>query len=293
MPTRRGLSNAVNRLWLPRASLSLCVRAIVSRDTVGASLDDHQRLNHFPAIPLCSVNWWFEGRAEWLTRGPSSSLASPRRPLPSDLVFSGPRSTPVTTWTPEASHGMILLLMPDALWRMTGIEPADHVDRFVDARTVLPAPWLEMCEAVGRCADDDARVARIERFLAPLWESVRPGGTALGNRSADWARTLAAQAATSRAGRSLRQVERRIKRWGGMSMRELRVLGRAEQAFFRARDGTGCDESPNWAAVADDSGYSDQSHLVRTSRRVSGFSPQALYRGIEEDEAFWAYRLWR
>ena len=59
------------------------------------------------------------------------------------------------------------------------------------------------------------------------------------------------RAASSGAGRSLRQAERRIKGWTGLPMRELRGLGRAEQAFFRtlAHDG---DDPVRWTDVAAD-----------------------------------------
>ena len=47
------------------------------------------------------------------------------------------------------------------------------------------------------------------------------------------------------------------------------------------------------ADIAADEGYADQSHLCRVSRRITGFSPEALRVRIAEDEAFWAYRLWQ
>ena len=48
----------------------------------------------------------------------------------------------------------------------------------------------------------------------------------------------------------------------------------------------------NWSDVASSSGYADQSHLCRQSRRVTGFPPAELRRRIFADESFWAYRLW-
>ena len=53
-------------LWLPRASLTACLRAAMARSTVGYTLSDAQRINRFPASPLCSLSWWFEGRSEAL-----------------------------------------------------------------------------------------------------------------------------------------------------------------------------------------------------------------------------------
>ena len=49
------------------------------RSTVGHPLSDAQRLNHFPASPLCSLSWWFEGHSETLiprTPGSAGHLVS-------------------------------------------------------------------------------------------------------------------------------------------------------------------------------------------------------------------------
>lgn len=31
----------------------------------------------------------------------------------------------------------------------------------------------------------------------------------------------------------------------------------------------------------------------RTSARITGFTPEDLYRRMAEDESFWSYRLWQ
>ena len=97
------------------------------------------------------------------------------------------------------------------------------------------------------------------------------------------------RAATSSAGRSLRQIERRVKTWAGLPMRELRAVSRAERAFLAAMSSEG---PVNWAELAADTDYADQSHLCRETRRMTGFSPDDLRRRIVSEEAFWAYRLW-
>jgi AraC-like DNA-binding protein len=288
-----GLSAAVNRLWLPRASLASCVRGVMARSTLGLALPDAQRFNHFPAGPLCSLSWWFEGCGELLPRGAAARLDTPRAaPLPR-MVFSGPQTGPVVSWNPASAHGMMLLLMPDALHRMTGIDIATWVDRFADPREALPAAWVEMAEAVLAAPDDDARVECMQDFLDPLWQAVRPRLPMQVHHYQDWAQALAQRAATSGAGRSLRQVERRIKQWAGLPMRELRGVGRAEQAFFQGLAAAEEGLRPRWTDVAQASGYADQSHLCRETRRITGFSPDELYRRIAEDECFWSYRLWQ
>ena len=186
---------------------------------------------------------------------------------------------------------MMLMLLPDALQALTGIDPASLVNRCVPAEALLDADWLAMCRAVRHAPDDARRIDLIEAFLAPRWQACRPPGTAPGwTHLQDWSHGLALRAAASGMGRSLRAVERRIKGWAGLPMRELRGLGRAEQAFFQAL--AAGDGPVAWADVAADTGYADQSHLCRETRRVTGFAPAELRRRMAEDESFWIYRIW-
>jgi AraC-like DNA-binding protein len=285
------LSAAINRLWLPRTSLSACLRGVMARSTLGIELDDAQRFNYFPASPLCCINWWFQGSSELLPPGAPVQLDSTRTPL-SGVMFSGPQTRPCVSWCPGPMHGMMLLFMPDALHQLTGIDVTQTVNRFIDVRGLFPAPWVDWCQAVVAQADDDQRVALIQDFLEPLWNTTRPKQLLQTHRVQDWAYALALRAATSGAGRSLRQVERRIKQWAGQPLRELRGLGRAEHAFFEGVAAAEQGQHPNWAAVAESSGYADQSHLCRETRRITGFAPDELYRRIASDEGFWSYRLW-
>lgn len=279
------LSAAVNRLWLPRLSLTACVRGVMVRDTCGLVLTEAQRLSHFPASPMCSLSWWFEGESEWL---PFGQPQGPATRMPGRFVFGGPFRGPSLWRNPGPVHALMLLLLPDAVHHLTGLEAQRWVERFADAAEVLPPDWLVMCEAVQGAADDEARIRLIEDFLDPRWQAARPQQALAVHRYQDWAQGLGVRAATSGPGRSLRQMERRIKQWAGQSMRELRGLARAEQAFFEVA----ASAEPDWAAVAANGGYADQSHLCRETRRVTGFSPAELYRRVAEDESFWPYRLW-
>lgn len=274
------------QLWLPRLSLSQCVRAVVSRSTlgIGGAWPASWHHNHFPASPLCTLAWFFRGHTELLHPG------QPPERLP-PISLSGPFTAPTQSRNAPEGHAMMLMLLPDAVQALTGLDPAALVNRCVPAEAVLGAEWLAMAGAVRSDPDDATRVARIEAFLAPRWQALRPGAANPGPLHVqDWAQGLALRAGASGMGRSLRAAERRIKGWTGLPMRELRGLGRAEQAFFRTlADGDG---PVRWAEVAADAGYADQSHLCRETRRVTGFAPAQLRRHIEQDESFWIYRVW-
>ena len=286
-----------DRLVLPHPALAACIRGTMVRNTLGATLSDAQRFNHFPASPLCSLTWWYAGHSELLASGQPATLATPRAILPPVPTFSGPFTRPTVSWNPGPGHGMMVLMLPDALHRLTGVLAQDWVNQFVDAREVLPADWHTVLDAVQHAPDDSAGIACLEDFLAPRWAAARPTLPIQAHRYVDWAQSLALHAATSGPGRSLRQVERRIKRWAGLPLRELRGIGRAEQTFFAALAHVELHGEhaapPNWAEFADANGYADQSHLCRESRRVTGFSPDELFRRIRDEESFWAYRLWQ
>ncbi|MCE4557237.1 helix-turn-helix domain-containing protein [Roseateles cellulosilyticus] len=276
------------RLWLPPLALAGCVRAVMLRDTRGLRLEGAQRENFFPATPLVSLFWWAEGGSEWLaTPGFSTPPATqPHAPA----MLGGPFTLPSHTRNPGDIHAFKLLMLPDAFTALTGVVLDGLVNRIVDVREVLPADWQGWVAAMSAAPHDAARLQLLEAFLWPRWQALdarRPS-----RRYADWTEALAVRAATSAPGRSLRQWERRIKAWAGLPMRELRAVSRAETAFYAVAAAEGRPDF-NWADIAAEASYADQSHLCRETRRLTGFSPQELRRRIHADEAFWAYRLWR
>lgn len=292
-PPYAPLSPARNLLLVPPRALAGCVRAAMLRDTTGVELSEAQRHSHFPATPSVSLSWWFTGRSMLLDglvptfRGGRGQLQDGR------LLFSGPFTHPRLSYNDGPSHRLILILLPDAMRQLTGVDPQAHVNRVVDARSVLPEPWLALDEAVQHARDDGERWRLIVDFLTPRWAVLRGSRpTADPQRYQEWAQGLALRAATSSVGRSLRQVERRVKRWAGLPMRELRTISRAERTFFDVLAAQTRHGRVAWADVAARGGYADQAHLCRESRRVTGFSPEEFRRRVVADETFWVYRLW-
>jgi AraC-like DNA-binding protein len=102
---------------------------------------------------------------------------------------------------------------------------------------------------------------------------------------------LALRAASTGWGRSLRQSERRIKQWTGWSLRKLQGSVRGEAVFFAVMEAM-LEERLDWTQIALDNGFSDQSHFIRETRRITGFSPEVLRHGLIHEEAFWVYRAW-
>ncbi|NRF70223.1 AraC family transcriptional regulator [Aquincola sp. S2] len=270
---------ATAQLIAPRLSLASCVRAFVTRSTLGRPLlPPAQRLNRFPASPLCSITWFIDG----------ATLLPDGEALP-QIAFGGPRSRPFVSVNPGPVRAFMVMLFPQALHALTGLELAQHVDRFSAVDTVFDARWVALSQQVLAAPEDAARVDLIEHFLQPQWQAARERGDAPGGLLADWVHALGVRAAA--AAGSARGRERRIKAAAGQPMRTLRRLMRAEQSFLDARNRL-VDGSLSWADLAAQRGYADQAHLCREVRSITGLSPTELARRARDDESFWVYRLW-
>lgn len=89
--------DAGTRLWLPPLALAGCVRAVMLRDTRGRGLPPEARDNYFPATPLVSLIWWFQGRSEWLATPGFSTPAGEEDA--GAVLLAGPSPSPPTPAT--------------------------------------------------------------------------------------------------------------------------------------------------------------------------------------------------
>jgi AraC-like DNA-binding protein len=273
--------------YAPRLSLAACVRAYLSRSTLGAELAPAQRYNYFPAAPMCAIQWIIKGVSIVVQRGDERVY----EPVPTQF-FIGPHTAPIVSFNPGPVQGFMLALTPDAVQAMTGVDMSQFVDRQVPLRQVFDAAWQAMAQMVMDAPDDAVRIQLIEAFLEPRWVAVRSGAMPRADRYRLWAEGLALRAATSGVGQSLRQIERRIKAWAGLPLRDLRRFSHLEAAYFQVRQAQS-SASFNWADAAADAGFADQAHLCRETRRITGLTPTELRRAIDEDECFWVYRIVR
>lgn len=277
-------------LHLPRTALAGCIRAYVSRNTQGVDLLPQERFNHFPASPLCCLMWVMQGDGVLLYKG--DELVN--QAMPARILLSGPRTVPVMTQNNGEAHVFMAFLMPDALQAITGLDISELINTsmpFSDIAPRLDASWQHMADAVLAAHDDAQRIRCIEEFILPRWQACR-GHTQSASSYQDWIASLAMRAALSGAGKSTRQWERRVKLWAGQSMQTLRGMARAETSFFDMRRASERDML-SWAELAFNTGFSDQAHMCREVRRMTGFSPEDIRQKIKTEESFWAYRLWQ
>lgn len=270
----------------PSPALAACVRAYLTRSTLAADLALEERRNLFPPTPTCLVTWIIAGwdsRLDQLARSATGSATLP-------VFFSGPHTQPSVSDNPGPVHFFTLFIYPDAVRALTGLDIATHLNRSSAFSEVMDDPWQQMARAVLEAPDDDLRVQLIENFLTPRWQAVRPLDPTHPGQFLDWSSSLAKRAEKQDSGRSERQVDRRIKRWTGQALRQLRGIGRAEDSLFRARQAFDSN-ALSWSDIAADSGYADQAHLCREFRRVTGLRPGELKKCINH-ESYWLYQVW-
>jgi len=274
----------ISKFIVPRRSLASCLRAIVVRNTVGCNLPDEQRLNRYPAtgFPVLFLQLVGESR-----------MVEPLMPdtcPEGGVLLSGAWTGPTVSANPGPTHFMTVLFFPEALHRLTGIDMSTIVDQFQPLEALLDGEWQRLAAQMLAAPDDETRVTLLEDFLEPRWRAVRHGGTFDG-AVGDWVRRLEGQAAAAGIGRSVRMAERRIREWAGQPLRRLRRAYRAEQTFIAARDAA-LKGKVSLGDMAQLGGYSDQSHMSREAREISGLSPSEILRRGLEDETYWVYRIW-
>jgi AraC-like DNA-binding protein len=260
-------------LLLPPSDLSACLFAAVVRDTRQLALNDRDRFNFFPASPLFSITQIIDGEIRFAPQ--CGGLDAARVSPPQARTFATPpQDSPTVSWCSGPVLAISVGVYPDSWARVSAA--CDLMALFADAFQTdndVNAGWNRFCAS-----------------LSPIWDAVR--GTAIlqppgASKLSDWSRALLVRAAMTGPGKSVRSIERRLKRWSGQSRRSLEFYAGMEDLHrlsSKAKD-------RSLAELALEAGFSDQSHMGRAVRRATGFSPDQLNRAVKTEQAFWYYRL--
>lgn len=265
---------------MPCRALSSFIFAYIIRDTRGQSLSDLERLNRFPASPLCTVTWVFEGDIKLVNSGQS---------LPR-LCFSGPQTHPTISHNPSEVYALTMGVFPEAWNVLTGMDVSKFVDRSVALDTCLENDMFSVFQDVFDMETLSDRISIFETKLEEKWSEARTYTSKVPQKLQDWMYNIISCSVTSGAGKSLRQAQRRFKSLTGQSQRDVAAYSRMEGLFsewLKARD----SENLSLAGLAAETGFSDQSHMGREVKRLIGIPPSKLNQLIETDESFWFYRL--
>ena len=278
-------------LRLPPASLQGALVAVVGRDVRNVTLDDAQRLSHFPSSQLVSLSWYRDIDAGQVCMEGGVPVW---RPFGTACVVAGTQAHPTSSWAPTTGRGCMALFQADAAQALFGLDLARVQNRFVPAADVMGREWTRLWDALLASRDEDM-VGVFEHHLARRWQALSGRATdqpSLRQLGRNWVERLAWQAHEWRREHSPRHVERRIKSFSGRSLREWQSIVRTEGLFFAARDRHDAGQPFDWATMALDEGFADQAHMTRAVRRITGFTPTEFARRFAEDESFWMYRLW-
>jgi AraC-like DNA-binding protein len=245
---------------------------------------ESEHLSRFPATTSCSLSWFLAG---------SAVRTGDEQPVHERIVFRGPQTRPVVARHRGPLRMFILLLAPDALYRMTGIGVDRYLNLISPLAAALDESWQAMALNVLDARSDEDRVKLVETFLEPRWLAARSSNrTSWGpaQRQGEWSRAAISRVHKFAKGRSKRQRERRMRTMTGWSARGLKSLARAEDALLMAARAT--QPRVNWASIAAEAGYADQSHLCRELRRYTGLSPHQLWLRVQNEQALWVYKAW-
>ncbi len=288
----QGGSRPRARLLLPPAGLQGAVVAIILRDTRGFTLSDAQRLTHLPASALVSLSWC-EGAETGRIIGHAQGVEWQR--YGAGLILSGSQARPTVSWAQGSGRAAMICFHAQAAQALFQLDLAAIQDASVDARAALGDSWFDCLGALAAAQTDEAIRLALQQHLVPRWQRLVDHGRPvplLRTAGREWARRLAWLARDWRRTHSPRHVERRIKAYSGRSLRAWQSLVRTESLFFAAREQFAAQGALDWAAMAHDEGFSDQAHLSRAVKRITGFAPAEFARRFAQDESFWLYRLW-
>lgn len=271
--------NAHTELLLPPPALASCISLGIYRDTVGVGLSDRNRLNYFPASPFYAVSRVFDGQLH-MARG-LTDVATLRATAPIPHVTATPPiDGPVCSWSPSGMRAMTIAFYPDAWTALGGCPkggalPPSLEQALMADMSDLRLYWAQVCKSLTILWDD----ARAAQGSWPSWTG--------SHRVADWVRHTATATTLSGTGQSLRSMERRLRRLTGHSKQSLDFFAKVEDLHELSLN----TSDMSLAQIAAEAEFSDQSHMGRTVKRATGFSPGQINKLIATQEPFWCYRL--
>jgi len=225
---------ATSQLIRPPQNLASCIAGCIVRDTRGLALSDGDRVNYFPAMPLFAATLIFEGQLH--TADDIIPIASLRnRPIAPSKLFQPPQNRPQMSWSPGPVFALTVAFFPDAWLRLGGSMDGTPSEGITQAfsllkRTPLDAAWPDFWQAIS--------ILRAESE-----GQGRPADWAGSDRIKDWSFHLIGQLAHTRAGRSLRSAQRRLKHWTGQNMQTLEFFTKVEDVHRLVNQKIASEES--------------------------------------------------
>jgi len=209
------------------------------------------------------------------------------------ISVQGPNTIPLLSYNPGPLYVIGFAFRNDAFFALTGISPEKIKDQILDGQQILPPKLFELINIslLNKALDEAERLTAFQSGLEKLWAQTRTSNFGhFGDRVSDWTNYMVGQLAKSSSAKSARQFQRTLKKISGLSQRDLSQFARQEKMFERTISMRGGEQS-DLSQIALESGFSDQSHMGREVRRITGKSPLQINRLIQTKESYWCYRL--
>ena len=161
---------------------------------------------------------------------------------------------------------------------LLGLVPEDHHDAEHDLAQAHPHLARTLLDALAGTRSAREAAGRIAETIVRRAGCLPDPGPGVSSHALDIVRRMSGMVTVERvAGRMgipLRTLSRQVRREAGISLKEYARVTR----FLRAVTLADRSTSPAWATIAADTGFCDQSHLIRECRALSGLAPSQVYR---------------
>lgn len=245
---------------------SVALRDLVTRYFERRVHLDHEVILTFPIRPDLFIDFHL---TDYLRI--RSSDGDPRAISSNVIVVAPHAGRLVTGHLTGMIHHFCIQLQPTALHRLLGVEMQHLTDLYVPAGDLFGARLHRLRDAVLRAPSFDARVVASERWFADVLHGARDlDGIDITARAVRKSGGLAPlDLLASRAGLSERQWRRRFTEQTGLPPKLYARITRLDTVLERRR----ATPDVSWAEIAQRSGYSDQSHMLRDARDLLGTTP--------------------
>jgi len=284
---RRLHSGTVSRAYLPPAELRKHLLCVIERNTSGCDLYPLQAFTYVPASPNLSITWFWKGQTERLLEWRPDDLEAPREQLNASILLRGGSTAPWIHYSNQPMHFLIAVFRPDALQELFGLEASDVLNKIQPfQQSTIGQHWKDWAQQI--MAAGDSRTALPILYQGLDQQAVSEAVTGHHPELAEhWLARLQGHASS----KSQRTLQRRISQLTGTNLRQLRRFIRIEQfALLVGSLLKNQNQQLDQADLAAEVGFSDQPHMAREVKRITGFSVGETLRRFLHDESFWLYR---
>lgn len=184
----------------------------------------------------------------------------------------GLRDRQVTTRHEGRAHGIHIDLVPPAAHRIFGLPLSELAHTQLPLDELLDEPFL--VERLAEASSWDTRFQLLDTVFGSRLADSRPS-------AADWAwRSIVDAGGDVRMARLAEMLGWSRKRLAGRFREEVGVAPKTLASiarFERARSLAQAETRPDWARIATESGFCDQSHLINEFRSFTGRTPETFF----------------